>query len=57
MRVFTVLEKPEKKEIFYIWKAVEIVEDKKNSTDIFYPISCQVQLQVFWDSIVKLKLL
>ena len=25
-------------------KAVELVEDKKNSTDFFYPKSCQVYL-------------
>ena len=25
-------------------KAVELVEDKKNSTDFFYPKSCQVYI-------------
>ena len=36
------LKKTAKKWIFDMRRGVEIVEDKKNSTDIFYPKSCQV---------------
>ena len=39
-----VLKKTAKKRIFYMLRGVKIVKDKKNSTNIFYPKSCQVYI-------------